>query len=308
MILNLKIDSYNVKTKIKTSWQNIFIVKKEIILYEGTRLLKPNLWILLDALLIQSASMKKGKKIFYICNICYEKGKSYRTGKLMLWMLSYFLKNCTFLLNTVINFIITGLIISFWWKQKCKGRHFENMTLNNYTSIVEIVRTRFMNPLTFSLCTLIGKYKIKFVVIQSLSHVWLCDPWTATGQAPLSSTTSRSLPKFMSIEWMICYLTILFSATPFSFCLQSFPASGFFQINRFFTSGGQRIGASTSETILPKNIQGWFPLELTGLISLQFKGLSRVFSNNTIQKHQFSGAQSFLWTNTHICIWLLEKP
>ena len=85
-----------------------------------------------------------------------------------------------------------------------------------------------MNPLTFSPCTLIGKYKIKFVVIQSLSHVWLCDPWTATGQAPLSSTTPRSLLKFMSIEWMICYLTILFSATPFSFCLQSFPASGFF--------------------------------------------------------------------------------
>ena len=92
MILNLKIDSYNVKTKIKTSWQNIFIFKKGIILYEGTRLLKPNLWILLDALLIQSASMKKGKKIFYICNICYEKGKCYCTGKLMLWMPNYFFK------------------------------------------------------------------------------------------------------------------------------------------------------------------------------------------------------------------------
>ena len=224
MILNLKIDSYNVKTKIKTSWQNIFIFKKGIILYEGTRLLKPNLWILLDALLIQSASMKKGKKIFYICNICYEKGKCYCTGKLMLWMPNYFLKNYTFLLNTVINFIITGLIISFWWKWKCKGRHFENMTLNNYISIVEIVRTGFMNPLTFSPCTLIGKYKIKFVVIQSLSHVWLCDPWTATGQAPLSSTTPRSLLKFMSIEWMICYLTILFSAHPILLLPSIFPS------------------------------------------------------------------------------------
>ena len=133
-----------------------------------------------------------------------------------------------FLLNTVINFIITGLIISFWWKQKCKGRHFVNMTLNNYFSIVEIVRTGFMNPLTFSPCTLIGKYKIKFVVIQSLSHVWLCDPWTAAGQAPLSSTISRSLLKFMSIELVILSNQLIL-CHPLLLLSSIFPASGSFQ-------------------------------------------------------------------------------
>ena len=165
------------------------------------------------------------------------------------------------------------------------------MTLNNYISIVEIVRTGFMNPLTFSPCTLIGKYKIKFVVIQSLSHVWLCDPWTAAGQAPLSSIISRSLLKFMSIEWMICYLTILSSATPFSFCLQSFPTSGSFPMSQLFASGGQNIGASASTSVLPINIQGWFPLGLTGLIFLQTKGLSWVYFSTTVGKHQFFNIQ-----------------
>ena len=78
---------------------------------------------------------------------------------------------------------------------------------------------------------------------------------------------------------------------PFSFCLQSFPASGSFPVSQLFTSGGQGIGASPSASVLPMNIQGWFPLGLTGLISLLSKGLSRAFSSTTVQKHQFFGAQ-----------------
>ena len=83
---------------------------------------------------------------------------------------------------------------------------------------------------------------------------------------------------------------------------------GLFPMSQLFTSGGQSIGASVSASVLPMNIQDWFPLWLTGLISLQSKGLSRVFSNTTVQKHQFFGAQLSLRSNSHIHTWLLEKP
>ena len=88
-----------------------------------------------------------------------------------------------------------------------------------------------------------------------------------------------------------CHPTILSSVSPFSSCLQSFPASGSFQLSQFFASGGQSIGVSASASVLPMNIQDWFPLGWTGWISLQSKGLSRVFSNTTVQKHQFFSAQ-----------------
>ena len=98
------------------------------------------------------------------------------------------------------------------------------------------------------------------------------------------------------------------SVVPFSSCLQSFPTSGSFQMSQFFTSGGPSIGASASALVLPMNIQDWFPLGLTGLIPLQSMGLSRVFSNTTVQKHQFFGAQLSSPSNSHIHSWLLEKP
>ena len=105
-----------------------------------------------------------------------------------------------------------------------------------------------------------------------------------------------------------CHPTISFSVVPFSSCLKSFPASGSFPVSQFFASGGQRIGVSASISVLPMNIQDWFPFRWTGWIFLQSKGLSRVFSNTTVQKHQFFGAQFSLWSNSHICTWLLEKP
>ena len=107
-------------------------------------------------------------------------------------------------------------------------------------------------------------------------------------------------------QW--CHPTISSSVIPFSSCLQSFPALGSFPVRQFFTSCGQRIGASASVSVLPMNITGWFSLGLTGLISFQSKGLSKVFSNTTVRKHQFFGFQPPLWSNFHICIWLLEKP
>ena len=104
-----------------------------------------------------------------------------------------------------------------------------------------------------------------------------------------------------------CHPTISSSVVPFSCFPQSFPASGSFPMRQYFTSGGQSIGASTSASVLPMNIQGWFPLGLTGWISLQSRGLSRVFSNTTVQKHQFFGALLSLWPNSYIHTWLLEK-
>ena len=121
------------------------------------------------------------------------------------------------------------------------------------------------------------------VAVQSLSCVWFCHFMDC--QVPLSSTMSRGLLKFMFIESN--YLIILSSALHFFSCLQSFPASGSFLMSWVLASGGQSTGASASAVVLPVNIRGWFPLGLTGLISVQSKGLSRVFTNTTIQKHQF---------------------
>ena len=105
-------------------------------------------------------------------------------------------------------------------------------------------------------------------------------------------------------QW--CHPSISSSVVPFSSCLQSFPSSGTFLMSQLFTSGGCNIGTSASASVLPMNIQDWFPLGLTGLISLQSKGLSRVFSNTTVQKHQFFNFQPSLRSNYHIHTWLPE--
>ena len=124
---------------------------------------------------------------------------------------------------------------------------------------------------------------------------------------PCPSPTARVYPNpCPASQW--CHPTISSSVTPFSSCPQPFPASGSFQMSQLFTSGGQSIGVSASISVLPMNTQDWSPLGWTGWISLQSKGLSRVFSNTTVQNHQFFGAQLSLWSNSHIHTWLLEKP
>ena len=144
------------------------------------------------------------------------------------------------------------------------------------------------------------------LVVQSLSHALLfATPWTAVLLCPSISPGICSNPCPLS-QW--CHPTISSSVTPFSFCPQSFPASESFPMSQLFASGGQSIGVSASASVLPVNIQDWFPFGWAGLISLQSKGLSRVFYNYTVQKHQFFGAQLSLQSNTHIHTWVLEKP
>ena len=145
------------------------------------------------------------------------------------------------------------------------------------------------------------------VVIQLPSHVLLfLTPWTAAYQAPLSITISHSLLKSTSIDSVMLANHLI--CPPISSCPQSFPASGSFPISWFFASGGQNIGVSASTLVLPMNIEDWFPLEWTSLISLQSKGLSRAFCNTTVQKHQFFGPQSSSKSNSHIHTWLLKTP
>ena len=107
---------------------------------------------------------------------------------------------------------------------------------------------------------------------------------------PCTSPTARVYPNTYPLSWW-CHPTISSSVVPFSSCPQPFPASGPFPMSQLFASGGQSIGVSASESVLPMNTQDWSPLGWTGWISLQSKGLSRVFSNTTVQKHQFFGAQ-----------------
>ena len=151
-------------------------------------------------------------------------------------------------------------------------------------------------------------FKITFSSVQLLSLVRLfLTPWTsahqASGPSPTPGVYSNSSPLS---RW--CPTTISSSVIPFFFHLQSFPASGSSQMIQLFTSGGQSIGVSASTSVLPMNTQDWSPLGWTGWISLQSRGLSRVFSNSTVQKHQFFGAQPSSQSNSHIHTWLLEKP
>ena len=175
---------------------------------------------------------------------------------------------------------------------------------NNY-SIIIINIWKKKNSILFFSYNIIGYYihSVPFshtVMSNSLwphglQHTWLPCPSPAPGACSNSCPFSR---------W--CHPTISFSVVPFSSCLQSFPTSRSLPMSQFFTSDGQSTGVSASASVLPVNIQDWFPLGLTALISLQSKRLSRVFSNTTVQKHQFSSAQPSLWSNSHSHTSLLE--
>ena len=149
---------------------------------------------------------------------------------------------------------------------------------------------------------------IQFSSVQSLSHVRLFSTlWITARQASLSITNTRSSFKLMSIEsvmpsshLILCHLLLLLPPIP--------PSIRVFSMSQLFEWGGQSIGVSASASVLPMNTQDWSPLEWTGWIFLQSKGLSRVFSNTIVQKHQFFGTQPSLWSNSHIHTWPLEKP
>ena len=158
---------------------------------------------------------------------------------------------------------------------------------------------------------LLAQLQTVYTVVQSLSHVWLfATPWTPELQASLSLIISWTLLKLTSNKSvMLSNHLILW---PSLLLLHSiFSASGFFFFSpmiQLLTSGDQSIGASTSASVLPKNIKGWFLLGLTGLNSWQCKGLSRIFPSTTIQKHQFFGTQPSLLSNSYMHRLLLEKP
>ena len=124
---------------------------------------------------------------------------------------------------------------------------------------------------------------------------------------PCPSPTSRVYPNSCPSSWW-CHPAISFSVVPFSSCPQSLPASGSFPMSRLFAWGGQGIGVSALASVLPMNTQDWSPLGWTNWISLQSKGLSRVFSNTTVQRHQFFSTQLSSQSNTHIHTWPLAKP
>ena len=124
---------------------------------------------------------------------------------------------------------------------------------------------------------------------------------------PSPSPTPRVYPNSCPSSWW-CHSAISSSVVPFSSCLQSLPASGSFPMSQFVTSGGQSIGVSASTSVLPVITQVWSPLGWTGWISLPSKGLSGVFSNTTVQKHQFFSTQLSSQSNSHIHTWPLEKP
>ena len=138
------------------------------------------------------------------------------------------------------------------------------------------------------------------------SCLTLCDPMDCSRPGfPVHHQLLEIAQTCPSSQW--CHLTISSSVVPFSSCLQSFSASGSFPMSQFSTSGSQSIGASASASVFPMNIQGWFPLGWTGLISLWSKELLRGFSSTTVGKYQFFGTQPSLWFNSHIHTWLLEK-
>ena len=149
----------------------------------------------------------------------------------------------------------------------------------------------------FSSVQLFGRVQSDSLQPHGLQHARLPCPSPTPGDCSNSCAGS---------QWY--HPTIPSSVIPNTFYLLSFPESGSFLMRQFFTSGGQSIEATASASALPMNIQDWFPLGLTALISLQSKGFPRVFSNTTVQKHHFFGAQLSLWSNFHIQTWLLEKP
>ena len=144
-----------------------------------------------------------------------------------------------------------------------------------------------------------------FSSVQLLSHVWFFELQHA--RPPCPSPTPGVYPNSCPLsQW--CHPAISSSIVPFSSCSQSLPASESFSMSQLFTWGGQSIGVSALASVLSKKSQGWSPSEWTGWISLQSKGLSRVFSNTTVQKHQFFGSQLSSQSNSHIHTWPQEKP
>ena len=209
------------------------------------------------------------------------------------------LLTCTLILECVLQ------ICFYWFGNKINWETL--FTIPVYRKLPLTTAILFLSSTRWVIFYLVTFFPI-VVVVQSLSPVWLfATPQTAVHQASLSLTISWSLPKFMSIE-------LVMSSNHFILCcplllLHSiFPSIRVLSMSWLFSSGGQSIGVSGSASVLPMNIQDWFPLGLTSVISLLSKWVSGVFSSPTFQKHQFSGPMPSLWSNSHIHIWLMKIP
>ena len=201
-------------------------------------------------------------------------------------------------LENSMDCIVHGVAKSWTW---LSNFHFTSLLCYNYLHVCRPYGTGApwsQKPVLINRCPPPAYHQAWFIFSKcfsvQVSRVRLfATPWTAAHQASLSIPTSGAYSNSCPSNWW-CHPTISSSVVPFSSRLQSFPASGSFPMSQFFSSGGQSIGVSTSASVLPMNIQDWFPLAWTGWISLQSKELSSVFSNSTVQKHQFFSAQLFL--------------
>ena len=174
----------------------------------------------------------------------------------------------------------------------------KNYTDDNNRNVIHVRRCEFFQ--WFS--------SVQFSSVQSLSRVWLfATPWITARQASLSITISQSSLRLTSID-SVMPSSHLILGRPLLLLPPISPASGSFPMSQLFAWGGQRTGASALASFVPKKSQGWSSSEWTGWISLKSKGPSRVFSNTTVQKHQFFGAQRSSQSNSHIHTWPLEKP
>ena len=158
-------------------------------------------------------------------------------------------------------------------------------------------------PITNSICYVVCSVPFSLSVMSDSLPPHGLHHNRACSSSPTPGAWANSCP---SSRWL--HPTISSSVILFSSCLQAFPVTGSFLVSQFFTLGGQSIGVSASASVLPMNIQDWFPLGWTVWISLLSRGFSRLFSSNTIRKHPFLSTQPSLWFNSHICTWLLENP
>ena len=165
------------------------------------------------------------------------------------------------------------------------------------------------SPYLLCFCLLLWNRLLLYLQFISVAHsrLTLCDPMNCSMPGLPGIISFWSSPKLLSIE-LVMPSSHFILCRPFSSCLQSILASELSPMRQLFAWGGQSIGVSGSASVLPKNSQDWSPLEWTGWIPLQSKGLSRVFSNTTVQKHQFFGAQLSSQSNSHIRTWPPEKP
>ena len=214
--------------------------------------------------------------------------------------------------STNLNYLLKGSVTKhshiegeFWWGNNSVHNRYKTGTLDvHYLEATSISSERVLKsiPVIADAGQLLEKTSSSsssIVVVQSLSRVWpFVTPWTTARQASLTFTISQSLLRL--VYWVSDVIQPSHPLSPFSSCPQSFPASGSFPMNQFFTSGGQSIGASASASVLPMSIQDWFPLGWTGSFSLQSKGLSRVFFSTRVQKYPFFSVQPPLWSNSHI--------